>query len=490
MILKADPESRITVRVEVPEGLRILSMEHTFVLSSHSGHHSEHQFQLFSTESTEIVEADGNGQRHLWPVPVDPPYEPVVRPRRRSVPPKQKPKRVSLWKAFKSKAVQDSLSAHSKMTGHKAAVRQFCWWFRENDLRTRLPEVASLDSDRNLLQKYFSWQLTRVAVSTAESHLSGMSVFWRALHELGLVQTPCPHVRQKALKKQAQVEKPDFIPIGISFADAKRWSDSFESIPIAWLKNWFRKNGWDVSPKRFVQLVLGCSLFYGLNIGDLVAIKEKHRGLQWSDIHRGPIPPFRGAETIANISWARGWIRIHRNKTGNEVWVPICQYLEELLRMFEGCDETMVFPMPNECSAAWYRTLRNGKKAAGLYHSQAALKEAEEKNIVEVYDISMSDKAPSRSCRKRTAILWKQCGNRSQASHMLAHSTVSGKVSREDLAAANDVASEMTERHYGGSEIYPDIVATAPKVEAEIESHLQLMCRDASAGDCMASVRT
>ena len=76
---------------------------------------------------------------------------------------------------------------------------------------------------------------------------------------------------------------------------------------------------------------------------------------------------------------------------------------------------------------------------------------------------------------KRAAILWKRHGNRSQASHMLAHSTHGGATLHEDLAAANEVASEMTERHYGGSEIYPDIVATAPKVEAEIESHLQLL---------------
>lgn len=456
-------------------------METTIFLQSDAT--EDCQYQLFSTDTSERSESDQFGNARLFPVELAPPREPLTPARQKSAPPPPPAKPVrgrSLWKAWKSKEVQDALAIGSKMSGHKAAVKQFWQWYREtqnpNDRRTTCPAVESLDLDRKLLEKYFQYQLTRCEVSTAESHLSAMSVFWRALHELGHIETPCPAVRKSRIVKQSGKSKTSHIPIGISFVDAKRWSDGMGSVPHKWISNHLRALGVDLLPSRFLQLVLGCSLFYGLNIGDLVAIKKKHRGLQWSDVHLGPIPPFRGAETVEGISWARGWIRVHRSKTGNEVWVPICGYLAELLDAFAVTREIGgdVFFAPADLDKRWYRSLRESKKAAGMYHSQDALKTAEVQNIVDVYDVSMSDKAPSRSCRKRTAITWKRFGNRSQASHILAHSTQAGKVSAEDLAVTNDVASDMTEKHYGGSEIYPDIVAAAPKVEAEIESHLQL----------------
>lgn len=480
---KGPLSNKITVRVDAPQGVRICSMETTIVFQSSDATDGD-QYQLFSTETTRQTIFDDHGNPRLFPVELAPPREPY-RPQTRRATPKPPPprKRVSLWKTWKSQAVQDALSIGSKMTGHKAAVMQFCWWYREtqilNDRRTICPEVVSLELDRKLLEKYFAWQLTRNSISTAKSHLSAMSVFWRTLHDLDLIKAPCPVVRQQQIIKQSGHKAPVHIPIGISFTDAAKWSEGMASVEHRWLKNQLYDRGADIRPGRFIQLVLGCSLFYGLNIGDLVAIKPKHRGLQWDDIHFGPIPPFRGAETVEGIEWHRGWLRIHRSKTGQEAWVPICHYLEELLLAFGGGGEKIkpagdVFFAPKDRDKAWYRSLRKAKAAVGLYHSQAELEQAEIENIVDVYDISMSDKAPSRSCRKRTSITWKRFGNRSQASHILTHSTQSGKVSAEDLAASNDVASEMTERHYGGSEIYPDVVATAPKVEAEIESHLQL----------------
>lgn len=458
MIAPAETLPRIRVAVEVPDGVQVRKMEFQLTVDGHLV-----QGDLYSESDFSSTFSNRTEQRHLFPdAGVSEPPKRYRKPRR--------PRR-SLWKTFKRPDVQEALAAESKMEGYRTAVKQFCWWYRGIKLRSSTPELTSLDSDRNLLQKYFQYQLTRVSRATALNRLSGMTVVWRTLFELGYLQQPVPEIRKKRILKQAGAKPKSYVPIGIAMADAARLVQAAGTLrsPAKTLRLG------DLSPRRFLQLIIGSSLFYGLNIGDVVPLKKKHNGgLHWSEVHRSPVPPFRGAETVEGARWDLGWIQLQRNKTGNIVAVPICPYMNELLQAVAGLDSQVCFPMPPECSSVWYRAMRRIKEGAGLYFTESQLAESEACNNPSVYDVSLSRQSPSRSCRKRAAILWKRHGNRSQASHILAHSTRNASVSDEDIAAANEVASETTERFYGGSEIYPDIVATAPKVFAEIESHLRL----------------
>lgn len=469
MIQKVDTAKEIKVTVEVPDGVRIKTMSHVFLLHSSEAADAQ-QFQLFSTETTEQTDVDSVGNSRLFPVELHPPREPLPSLSKRVATSSRS--QHSLWEVFESEEVQEALAAESKMEGYETSVRQFCDWFQKNDSRSMQPEVVSLDIDRNLLQKYFTWQLGRVSLSTAKNRLSGMTVVWRTLHELGHLKKPVPEVRKKRIVKRSGATATDHIPIGMSLSDAATMIQAIDSMTF---KASCCRHG-RFSPRRFMKLVIANSLFYGFNIGDVIALKKKHNGgLRWSEVSRDPLPPFRGGETIDGAANPLGWIKFTRNKTKNDACVPICPYMDELLTAVKGVNSEFVLPMPPECADAWYRQFRNIKARAGLLFTQAQLKAALEANDPKVYDVSLSGQSPSRSARKRASVLWTRHGNRNQASHMLAHSTRAGAVSEEDLSAGNEVASDTTERYYAGSEVYREIVQTAPKVFDEIEQYLQLM---------------
>jgi hypothetical protein len=225
----------------------------------------------------------------------------------------------------------------------------------------------------------------------------------------------------------------------------------------------------------FYISVVGTGAFLGVNPGDIWGYKPAHNGgLMWSEVHLEPEPPFFGSDSIAGASWKYGWLDLCRNKTGNQMVVPIPPCLRAAIDRCVGLDPDFVFPLGRDFKSCWYRTFKQAKKNAGLYWSSDQLSDALRVRDSEIYDVSMSGQSPSRSLRKTAAVLWTKLGNSSQASHILAHSTRSGSISQDDIDVTKDTVSAITEKHYAGSQVYVDLCKTANMVWSEIAGYLEL----------------
>lgn len=392
----------------------------------------------------------------------------------KAVPPSQCRQRpLSVWVAWRKYGIKDAKieCRPSTVTGYTSGIRHFCQWFRRINPRSRTPGVDSLESDPSLLSQYYAHCLESLEISTCNTKLDAVERLWESLLSRNLIGLPCPKVSRAKICKQRGKKAVHYTPIPMSLPDLGRLAKGFRQ--KSWRKTSAAKVFSVMDPADFYVSVIGTGAFLGINPGDIWGIKpDHHGGLKWSEVHLYPEPPFFGSDQIAGASWEHGWLDLTRNKTGNPMVVPIPPGLRHAIDLCRGLDPESVFPLGNDFKTSWYRAFREAKEHAGLYWTPKELKEALAKRNSAVYDISMSGQSPSRSLRKTAAVLWKKFGNSSQASHVLAHATRSGRVSQDDFDVTKDVASAITEKHYAGSQIYVDLCVTSRLVWAEIAQHL------------------
>lgn len=351
MIQKVVHGKEITVHVEVPEGVRVQSMSHTFVL--HSAPTEESQYQLFKTETSEVTESDSHGNRRLFPVELRPLREQthVAKSPPESVTNTAPPAAVSLLAQYNELLLPLKQKKASKKTwkDHQTSCAEFDeWLLSEKHLRCVEPVVFLIETQADLFEQFARHRFTEyensaITVNRRLTHvkmtitamqkagrISRLAIDKLSISDLKQLRRDCVEVDDSDQRRIPAREEIDALATHV---DVARYPYG-EHAPYFW-RGWIRY----------------CALF-GPRGRDLVSPVTWKPGLRRQDIVWDTLCPVAdvtnalGRELHSPHGWL--WYYVGKDHTSDSprVLFPMPGWLRQWIRFFaeRSPDSERVFP--------------------------------------------------------------------------------------------------------------------------------------------------